>query len=49
MSNIEQQESILNQEKDHYDKLSSAINIKEDKIRKLEETKQYFESKLDCK
>ncbi|WP_375358905.1 autotransporter domain-containing protein [Candidatus Tisiphia endosymbiont of Neophilaenus lineatus] len=49
ISNIEQQESILNQEKDHYDKLSSAINIKEDKIRKLEETKQYFESKLDCK
>ncbi|WP_375332427.1 autotransporter domain-containing protein [Candidatus Tisiphia endosymbiont of Psammoecus bipunctatus] len=49
MSKIEQQESILNQEKDNYDKLSSSIDIKKDKICKLEETKKYFESKLDCK
>ncbi|WP_341762420.1 autotransporter domain-containing protein [Candidatus Tisiphia endosymbiont of Melanophora roralis] len=45
----EKQDSILNQEKDNYDQLSSSIDIKKDKICKLEETKKYFESKLDCK
>ncbi|WP_417904954.1 autotransporter domain-containing protein [Candidatus Tisiphia endosymbiont of Micropterix aruncella] len=49
ISETEQQESILKQEKDNYDQLSSAINIKKEKIRKLNKTKKYCESKLDCK